>query len=106
MIGFRVLDDNDRDNFDEHGKLRDWVADEQKKLTSQVQKQLRARSREISKSVPHVVPRSTLGKGLEKYALGRRFYIRKSGFFGVGSRESTAGDRVAVLFGVAVAVVL
>lgn len=45
------------------------------------------------------VSRGTLRSGYEKYALGRKFFITKKGYFGLTSKEAKVGDRVAVLLG-------
>ncbi|KAK4059476.1 hypothetical protein Trihar35433_10752 [Trichoderma harzianum] len=52
------------------------------------------------------VPQNTLPAGIEKYALGRKFFITKKGYFGLGPQKSEPGDRVAVLFGSGVPFVL
>lgn len=44
-------------------------------------------------------PKGTLPGGFEKYALGRKFFITKKGYFGLTSKEAKVGDRVAVLLG-------
>lgn len=46
-----------------------------------------------------MVPPDTLGHGMEKYALGRKFFVTKDGRFGMGSAGVRKDDRVAVLFG-------
>ena len=58
------------------------------------------------KSTVSMNPKGTLGIGLEKYALGRRFLITKKGYFGLGPREVRKGDRVAVIFGQDVPIIL
>lgn len=53
----------------------------------------------LCKSHTSRVPRGTLGAGFEKYALGRKFFITKKGYFGLASKEVKAGDNVAVILG-------
>ncbi len=53
---------------------------------------------EWKKSVS-TVPVGTLPPRMEKYALGRRFFISKKGSFGLAPKEARAGDRVVVLLG-------
>lgn len=55
---------------------------------------------------PSLVPQDTLQTGIEKFALGRRFFITKKGYFGLGPQKLEPGDRVAVLFGSGVPFVL
>ncbi|KAM0462723.1 hypothetical protein ACHAPV_003547 [Trichoderma viride] len=55
---------------------------------------------------PSLVPQDTLKAGIEKFALGRRFFITKEGYFGLGPQKLEPGDRVAVLFGSGVPFVL
>lgn len=55
---------------------------------------------------PSLVPQDTLKAGIEKFALGRRFFITKKGYFGLGPQKVEPGDRVAVLFGSGVPFVL
>ncbi|KAF2098995.1 HET-domain-containing protein [Rhizodiscina lignyota] len=45
------------------------------------------------------VPSGTLRPGMEKYALGRRFFITKRGYFGLAPKEAKSGDRITVLLG-------
>lgn len=45
------------------------------------------------------VPSGTLEAGMEKYALGRRFYITKGGYFGLAPKKAKSGDRILVLLG-------
>ncbi|UKZ78188.1 hypothetical protein TrVFT333_005923 [Trichoderma virens FT-333] len=54
---------------------------------------------EILKQQPSLVPQGTLPAGIEKYALGRKFFITRKGYFGLGPQQSEPGDRVAVIFG-------
>ncbi|RFU78969.1 hypothetical protein TARUN_3273 [Trichoderma arundinaceum] len=58
------------------------------------------------KQRPSLVPQDTLPAGIEKYALGRRFFITKKGYFGLGPQKSEPGDRIVVLFGSGVPFVL
>ena len=51
-------------------------------------------------------PKGTLDLGLEKYALGRRFFVTKKGYFGLGPQGLRPGDRVAIMFGLAVPLIL
>lgn len=55
---------------------------------------------------PSLVPQDTLQTGIEKFALGRRFFITKKGYFGLGPQKLEPEDRVAVLFGSGVPFVL
>lgn len=48
---------------------------------------------------PSMVPQGTLAAEVEKYALGRRFFITKGGRFGIGPKSMGFGDRVVVFFG-------
>ena len=43
---------------------------------------------------------------LIKYALGRRFFVSKDGYFGLAPPDAQEGDRIAVLFGVNVPFIL
>ncbi|TFB01524.1 hypothetical protein CCMA1212_006209 [Trichoderma ghanense] len=61
---------------------------------------------EIVRQQPSLVPQDTLPAGIEKYALGRRFFITKKGYFGLGPQKAEPGDGVAVLFGSGVPFVL
>jgi hypothetical protein len=61
---------------------------------------------EILRQRPSLVPQDTLEAGIEKFALGRRFFITKKGYFGLGPQKSEPGDRIAVLFGSGVPFVL
>lgn len=61
---------------------------------------------EALKQQPSLVPQDTLPPGIEKYALGRRFFITKKGYFGLGPQKAEAGDRIGVLFGSGVPFVL
>lgn len=53
-----------------------------------------------------MVSRCTMPAGMEKYALGRSFFVTKAGRFGLGSRNTKAGDKVAVVLGSGVPFVL
>ncbi|KAL6902627.1 heterokaryon incompatibility domain-containing protein [Trichoderma evansii] len=55
---------------------------------------------------PSLVPQDTLEAGIEKFALGRRFFITKKGYFGLGPQKLEPEDRIAVLFGSGVPFVL
>ncbi|KAL7928956.1 heterokaryon incompatibility domain-containing protein [Trichoderma chlorosporum] len=61
---------------------------------------------EALKQQPSLVPQDTLPADIEKYALGRRFFITKKGYFGLGPQKLEPGDKVAVLFGAGVPFVL
>ncbi|KAJ4860016.1 heterokaryon incompatibility protein (HET) domain-containing protein [Trichoderma breve] len=61
---------------------------------------------ETLKQEVSLVPQNTLPADIEKYALGRKFFITKKGYFGLGPHKSELGDRVAVLFGSGVPFVL
>lgn len=50
-------------------------------------------------SRPSMVPRGTLDPGIEKYALGRKFFITNRGYIGLAPKTAKAGDQVAVFFG-------
>jgi hypothetical protein len=63
-------------------------------------------SDEIRRQQPSLVPQDTLKAGFEKFALGRRFFITKKGYFGLGPQKLEPGDRVAVFFGSGVPFVL
>jgi hypothetical protein len=58
------------------------------------------------KSTPSINPYGMLQVGLEKYALGRRFLITKKGYFGLGPGDVQKGDRVAIIFGQDVPIIL
>ncbi|KAK3387290.1 hypothetical protein B0H63DRAFT_558843 [Podospora didyma] len=66
----------------------------------------RAKLREVLYERPSMSPQATLEAGIEKYALGRRFFVTKGGYFGLGPKDTQAGDRVATLFGSGVPFVL
>ncbi|OTA07293.1 hypothetical protein A9Z42_0081710 [Trichoderma parareesei] len=61
---------------------------------------------EALKQQPSLVPQDTLPPGIEKYALGRRFFVTKKGYFGLGPQKAEPGDRIGVLFGSGVPFVL
>lgn len=61
---------------------------------------------EVLKQQPSLVPQDTLPAGIEKYALGRRFFITKKGYFGLGPQKAEPGDRIAVMLGTGVPFVL
>ena len=46
-----------------------------------------------------MVYHATLKPGIERYALGRKFFVSKKGLFGLASPDAKQGDRIAVLFG-------
>jgi hypothetical protein len=52
----------------------------------------------LQKIVP-IVPKCTLDPGFENFALGRRFFVTKKGYLGLGPRDAKVGDRVSVLLG-------
>jgi hypothetical protein len=58
------------------------------------------------KKEPSIVPRILHVAGIEKYALGRRFFITESGRYGLGPPDTQEGDVVAVVFGLSVPLVL
>jgi hypothetical protein len=43
---------------------------------------------------------------LTQFALGRRFFITRNGYFGLGPQAARQGDRIVVLLGVDVPLVL
>ena len=47
---------------------------------------------EIQGRQPSMVPRATLEPGVERYALGRRFFITRKGHFGLGPANTHPGD--------------
>lgn len=51
-------------------------------------------------------PQGTLDLDMEKYALGRRFFVTKKGHFGPGPADTRPGDRIAVVWGLSVPVAL
>ena len=57
-------------------------------------------------AVPSIVPQGTFAPGMEKYSLGRKFFITKSGRFGLGPKDAKLGDRMAVIVGSSVPFVL
>lgn len=61
---------------------------------------------ETLKQEASLMPQNTLPAGIEKYALGRKFFITKKGYFGLGPQKSEPGDRVAVPLGSGVPFVL
>ncbi|UKZ59560.1 uncharacterized protein TrAtP1_000861 [Trichoderma atroviride] len=61
---------------------------------------------EALRQQPSLVPQDTLKAGIGRFALGRRFFITKKGYFGLGPQKLEPGDRVAVLFGSGVPFVL
>ncbi|KAK1753600.1 heterokaryon incompatibility protein-domain-containing protein [Echria macrotheca] len=60
----------------------------------------------LIRETPSMVPRCALPAGMEKYALGRSFFVTKAGRFGLGPRDTKAGDAVAVMSGSGVPFVL
>ncbi|KAH8671808.1 hypothetical protein BGZ60DRAFT_405968 [Tricladium varicosporioides] len=59
----------------------------------------------LREEVP-IVPRGTLDPGFESFALGRRFFITKKGYLGIGPKDTKVGDRVSVLLGLDVPLIL
>jgi hypothetical protein len=55
---------------------------------------------------PSMIPRCSLAPEMEKYALGRSFFVTESGRFGIGPKGMRIGDKVAVVFGSGVPFVL
>jgi hypothetical protein len=54
--------------------------------------------KELLKTIS-ATPASTLEPGMEKFVLGRRFFISKSGHFGLAPRAAQPGDVIVILFG-------
>jgi hypothetical protein len=84
-----VIPNSDRD---------DATASLSERLSSSIEERL--------SQTPPMLSSETLWPGLEKYALGRRFFITKDGYFGLGPPDTQSGDRLALLFGSAVPFVL
>lgn len=57
-------------------------------------------------SKPNMVPRDTLNPDVVKYALGRRFFITRHGYIGLGPKTAQVGDTVAVFCGLNVPFIL
>lgn len=53
----------------------------------------------LLRETPSMVPRCALPAGMEKYALGRCFFVTKSGRFGLGPKGARAGDRLVFVLG-------
>lgn len=60
---------------------------------------IRDEIQKIVQNTVHVVPWGTLAPGIEKYTLGRTFFITRKGYFGLGPKTLCHDDRVAVLSG-------
>ncbi|KAK5164870.1 uncharacterized protein LTR77_009534 [Saxophila tyrrhenica] len=61
---------------------------------------------ELRQTSTYMSPQGTLAQGLEKYALRRKFFITKKGYFGLGPSNVRPSDRIAVLFGVSAPIVM
>ncbi|GKU12212.1 het protein [Fusarium langsethiae] len=72
------------------------------KITSELQTKVT----HLMETRPSIIPKSTLKRGAEKYALGRRFFIIAKGYFGIGPANMRIGDSVASLHGSPVPFVL
>jgi hypothetical protein len=55
---------------------------------------------------PSLLPQCTLNAGVEKFALGRKFFITKKGYLGLGPKMAEPGDRIAIIHGSGVPFVL
>ncbi|KAL7924299.1 heterokaryon incompatibility domain-containing protein [Trichoderma austrokoningii] len=74
-------------------------ADDAKHSARRLLHQAISNADEALRQQPSLVPQDTLKAGIEKFALGRRFFITKKGYFRLGPQKLEPGDRVAVLFG-------
>ena len=54
---------------------------------------------EVLQKVVPIVPGHILDPGFEDFALGRRFFVTRKGYLGLGPRDTKVGDRVSVLLG-------
>lgn len=70
-----------------------------KETSLRVVKRLTVDTQTNMKQRPSMVPRGTLKPGAEIFALGRRFFITKRGYLGLGPSDLEPGDRVCVFFG-------
>ncbi|KFA55353.1 hypothetical protein S40293_05733 [Stachybotrys chartarum IBT 40293] len=60
----------------------------------------------IRKSRVSMVPYSMLENDIEKFMLGRRFFVTEQGYFGLAPKEAQVGDKIAIVFGSDVPLVL
>jgi hypothetical protein len=74
--------------------------------TRERREESRRRMTEEIKKEPSMVPRSLSNAGIEKYALGRRFFFTESGRYGLGPRDTQDGDVIVIIFGLPVPFVL
>lgn len=61
--------------------------------------ELNQRWEEVAARSISSAPQCTIVAGLERYALGRSFFVTKKGFFGIGPRDVKKGDNVSVMLG-------
>lgn len=57
-------------------------------------------------SKPSLIPQNTLNAGVEKFALGRKFFITNKGYLGLGPKTAEPGDRIAIIYGSGVPFIL
>lgn len=78
------------ENWEVTGKLQEWV-------------------HEAIAKEPSIIPQlsyANIDFQLEKYALGRRFFVTRRGYLGIGPTEARKGDSVVVLLGAQVPSIL
>ena len=74
--------------------------------TRDVRKAFRRFMADKIRQQPAREPQGIDDTALIKYALGRRFFVSKDGYFGLAPPDAQEGDRIAVLFGVNVPFIL
>ncbi|KAF4820727.1 Heterokaryon incompatibility protein 6, OR allele [Colletotrichum siamense] len=57
----------------------------------------RKRALKTFAKIPSIIPQETVDFPVEKYALGRRFFVTTRGYLGIGPASAHPGDHVAIL---------
>jgi hypothetical protein len=78
------------------GRNRDFIAPFQVLHPTASLKARRWFDKTLEKFVP-VIQKDTLEPGFEKYALGRRFFITKKGYLGLGPLEAREGGQICII---------
>ncbi|KAF9875134.1 hypothetical protein CkaCkLH20_07400 [Colletotrichum karsti] len=58
---------------------------------------MRARAFKAFGEKPSVIPQGTADFPIERYVLGRRFFVTEQGYLGIGPKDAQEGDFVAIL---------
>lgn len=75
-------------------------------LPDKMEEKLRPWCEKKLKDIVPIVPINNLPPGFEKYALGRRLIITKRGYIGLAPSTAKKDDRVSILFGSEVPIIL